>query len=131
MTLLEAHELRKAFGGLVAVDGVSFTVAKGQIKAVIGPNGAGKTTLFNLLTNELAETSDALFVTLDPNYRIYYHDGTYIDLYNSMSRLAAEDPTKAELVKLRFFAGLSVAGGLLIALIGWRLQRRFGASVEP
>lgn len=50
MSLLVIESLHKAFGGLVAVDGVTFTVASGQIKAVIGPNGAGKTTIFNLLT---------------------------------------------------------------------------------
>ncbi len=48
--LLEACELHKAFGGLRAVDGVSFGVRLGCIKAIIGPNGAGKTTLINLIT---------------------------------------------------------------------------------
>jgi branched-chain amino acid transport system ATP-binding protein len=49
-TLLEARNLARAFGGLRAVDGVSFAIQSGSIKAIIGPNGAGKTTLINLMT---------------------------------------------------------------------------------
>jgi len=49
MTLLAAGALAMEFGGVAAVDGVSFAVAPGEIFAIIGPNGAGKTTLFNLL----------------------------------------------------------------------------------
>lgn len=53
MALLEVTDVRRAFGGLAAVDGVSFTVQPGQIKGIIGPNGAGKTTLFNLISGLL------------------------------------------------------------------------------
>ncbi|MFL4984198.1 MAG: ABC transporter ATP-binding protein, partial [Xanthobacteraceae bacterium] len=49
MTLLVADTLAIEFGGVAAVDGVSFAVKRGEIFAIIGPNGAGKTTLFNLL----------------------------------------------------------------------------------
>jgi branched-chain amino acid transport system ATP-binding protein len=51
--VLEVRGLVKRFGGLVAVDGVSFDVAPGKIRAMIGPNGAGKTTIFNVLTGVL------------------------------------------------------------------------------
>lgn len=57
MTLLQVDQLGKRFGGLQAVDGVSFSLRQGAIKAVIGPNGAGKTTLFNLIAGMLAPTA--------------------------------------------------------------------------
>lgn len=48
--LLEAFQIRKEFGGLVAVNDVDFTIPEGKIVSLIGPNGAGKTTFFNILT---------------------------------------------------------------------------------
>ena len=52
--VLEARGLEKAFGGVKAVDGVTFGVEPGRLLALIGPNGAGKTTCFNLLNGQLA-----------------------------------------------------------------------------
>jgi len=50
MAILELSALRKAFGGLVAADDVTFSIAADAIHGLIGPNGAGKTTLFSLIT---------------------------------------------------------------------------------
>lgn len=54
--ILETQNLRKEFGGLVAVDNVSIQVERGHLHSIIGPNGAGKTTFFNLLTGNLRPT---------------------------------------------------------------------------
>lgn len=48
--LLEVKDLTKTYGGLTALQGISFTVRKGEIAGIIGPNGAGKTTLFNCIS---------------------------------------------------------------------------------
>lgn len=58
--ILEAKDLTRRFGGLVAVNDVSFTVNKNEIFGLIGPNGAGKTTLFNLITGLLQPSSGNL-----------------------------------------------------------------------
>ena len=67
--LLEIDNLTKHFGGLAAVDGLSFGVGQGEIVGLIGPNGAGKTTAFNLITGILKPTQGRL--TFDG------HDVTY------------------------------------------------------
>ncbi len=55
--ILEVKDLRKEFGGLVAVNDVTFQVQEGQIRAIIGPNGAGKTTTYNLISKFYAPTA--------------------------------------------------------------------------
>jgi ABC-type branched-subunit amino acid transport system ATPase component len=55
--LVLAEQVRKEFGGLVAVDDVDFTIPEGSIVSLIGPNGAGKTTFFNMLTGVYKPTS--------------------------------------------------------------------------
>ena len=55
--ILKVQNLDKSFGGLHAVDNVTFEVPQGLIKAVIGPNGAGKTTLFNIIAGTFAPDS--------------------------------------------------------------------------
>jgi branched-chain amino acid transport system ATP-binding protein len=56
-TVLEVRDLKKSFGGIHAVDGVSFEVNEGEILGIIGPNGSGKSTLFNCILGQLRPTS--------------------------------------------------------------------------
>ena len=60
-TILEVRDLTRRFGGLVAVNQVSFAVQAGEIFGLIGPNGAGKTTCFNLLTGLIQPTSGSIW----------------------------------------------------------------------
>ncbi len=60
--VLEVEDLSIYFGGLQAVEGVSFYIKKGQIVGLIGPNGAGKTTIFNLLTGVYAPTRGEIYL---------------------------------------------------------------------
>lgn len=60
-SLLEVRNLTRSFGGLIAVNNVSFELGSGCITALIGPNGAGKTTCFNLIASALKPTSGQIF----------------------------------------------------------------------
>ncbi len=59
---VKVEKLRRDFGALAAVNGVSFSVAQGERRAIIGPNGAGKTTLFNLISGEIPPSAGKVFL---------------------------------------------------------------------
>jgi len=61
LSLLEARDITKKFGGLAAVSNLSFSVEKGEILGVIGPNGSGKTTVFNCISRFFPLTSGELY----------------------------------------------------------------------
>ena len=52
--ILEVEGIRRSFGGLQAVDGCSFSIARGALAAVIGPNGAGKSTVINIISGAIS-----------------------------------------------------------------------------
>ncbi|MCC8190273.1 MAG: ABC transporter ATP-binding protein [Planctomycetes bacterium] len=101
-SLLEVKEIQKHFGGVKAVDGLSFTVDRGDICALIGPNGSGKTTSINLITKVYSLTGGQVFL-----------DGERID------RLSREMIVRRGLVRtfqnLRLFETLTVLQHVLVA----------------
>lgn len=75
MILFEAEDISVRFGGIRAVDAVSFSVNRGEVFSIIGPNGAGKTTIFNLISRIYNSTSGKLTIdgrdfTRMPAYQI-------------------------------------------------------------
>lgn len=59
--MLRIEGITKVFGGLTALENVTFSIKKGEITGIIGPNGAGKTTLFNIITGIYTQTSGGIF----------------------------------------------------------------------
>jgi branched-chain amino acid transport system ATP-binding protein len=74
MGLLEVRDLSVRFGGVVALDRVSFGVEPKQVVALIGPNGAGKTTLFNVVTRVYRPSSGGVFIDGTPVSSIPSHE---------------------------------------------------------
>ena len=81
--LLETHNLRKAFGALVAVDDVSIQVQAGTIHSIIGPNGAGKTTFFNLLSGNIEPTAGKVIYKGKDITRLPLHRSAHIGIGRS------------------------------------------------
>ena len=99
--LLEVSRVAKRFGGLQALEDVSFSIAKGEIFGLIGPNGAGKTTLFNVLTGVYAVDGGA-----------FHFEG------RDVSGLAPHEIAKAGIARtfqnIRLFANLSALENVMI-----------------
>jgi branched-chain amino acid transport system ATP-binding protein len=74
--LLELRGVSKIFGGLAALNEVSFSLEGGQVLGLIGPNGAGKTTLFNLVTSFFQPTSGEIFFSGEKINRLKTHEIT-------------------------------------------------------
>ncbi len=72
--LLEVRDLSVRFGGVVALDRVSFDVEAGQVVALIGPNGAGKTTLFNVITRVYRASHGTVLIDGNPVQSIRAHN---------------------------------------------------------
>jgi len=102
---LAVENLRKGFGGVVAVDGASFEVPEGSITGIIGPNGAGKTTLFDLVTGTLPADDGRVLLDGEP-----------------VSDLSLPDRTRAGLGRTfqipRVFGGMTVLDNLRFAATG-------------
>ena len=78
--ILDVNHLTMRFGGIVAVNDLSFAAVRKQITALIGPNGAGKTTVFNCITGFYKPTGGTMRLTREgaPNLFIFKHEIVYI-----------------------------------------------------
>jgi len=128
--LLRVDRLTMRFGGLVAVNDVSFSVGRGDVTALIGPNGAGKTTLFNCLTGFYKPTSGRIAFSqkgLQDEARIdaltassrRYSRASGEDLFLLERMPDYEIAKKAKVARtfqnIRLFAGMSALENLIIA----------------
>jgi branched-chain amino acid transport system ATP-binding protein len=88
MPLLEVRELTVRFGGVVALDRVTFDVNAGEVVALIGPNGAGKTTLFNVITRVYRPGSGAIALDGEPVLKLAPHQVIRRGLARTFQNLA-------------------------------------------
>jgi branched-chain amino acid transport system ATP-binding protein len=88
MPLLEVRDLSVRFGGVVALDSVSFSVDQGQVVALIGPNGAGKTTLFNVITRVYKPNAGSVMVDGRAVHQVPAHRVIGLGLARTFQNLA-------------------------------------------
>jgi branched-chain amino acid transport system ATP-binding protein len=106
--ILAVAHLTMRFGGLVAVDDVSFSVRRGDITALIGPNGAGKTTLFNCITGFYKPTVGML--------RLVHDNGEIFLLERLLEfRIAKLAKVARTFQNIRLFPGMTALENLLVA----------------
>jgi branched-chain amino acid transport system ATP-binding protein len=129
-TVLRVEHLTMRFGGLVAIDNLSFEVKRGTITALIGPNGAGKTTVFNCITGFYKPTEgrialqrgdaavwDSLDALTDSGRRgVVRSDGALYLLERMPDFLVAQQARVARTFQnIRLFPGMTVLENLLVA----------------
>ncbi len=106
--LLEVEHITMRFGGLTAVNDLSFAASKGEITALIGPNGAGKTTVFNCITGFYKPTQGMITLTQD--------DGaSYLLERMPDFRIAWRAKVARTFQNIRLFGGMTVLENLLVA----------------
>ena len=106
--MLAVSNLTMRFGGLTAVDDLSFEARRGDITAVIGPNGAGKTTVFNCITGFYRPSAGSIVLT--------HPDGRTYPLQRLPGhRIAASAKVARTFQNIRLFAGMTVLENLLVA----------------
>jgi len=119
--VLEVDDVGMRFGGLIAVDSLSFVAERGEITALIGPNGAGKTTVFNCITGFYRPTSGQI--------RARQADGTIYPLNAMPGHSICEKARVARTFQnIRLFAGMSLLENLLVAQHN-KLMRASGFTV--
>jgi len=107
LPLLEVEHVSMRFGGLFAVNGLSFTAAQREITAVIGPNGAGKTTLFNCITG--------FYKPQVGRMALHHPTGPVLLERLSDHRIAAQARVARTFQNIRLFARMSVLENLIVA----------------
>jgi branched-chain amino acid transport system ATP-binding protein len=127
--ILDIRNATRRFGGLTAVDNVSFTVPAKGVTAVIGPNGAGKTTLFNIIAGTFPPSEGAIVLAGTDVTALKPEEKAKHGLVRTFQLVKLfQDLTALENVKVGFH--LRTTGGLLAALVrpGW--FRKSEADVE-
>jgi branched-chain amino acid transport system ATP-binding protein len=107
-TILSVESLTMRFGGVVAVNGLSFTAERHKITALIGPNGAGKTTVFNCITGFYKPTSGTM--------RLAHEDGRVIQLERLNDfRISKQAKVARTFQNIRLFPGMTALENLMVA----------------
>ena len=125
-TLLELNDVTLRFGGLVALDSVSFDIKRGEILGLIGPNGAGKTTCFNVMTGVYRPTSGEVLLEERPLKRSKRHQITRRGVARTFQNIRLfEDMTALENVVVGTDARhrTSIVGALCRLPRHWREER--------
>ena len=129
MKILEVSNLTKTFGGLTAVNDVTFSIEAGEISAIIGPNGAGKTTLFNLISGFLEPTEGSVTFNGEAITGVPVATVAARGLVRTF-QLVQLFPDLTALGNVRVGSHLQSSGGVWSALLRSRRSRVQAAAVD-